>query len=268
MAEAILKVTRLEFRKLSASSAFWILLILHTGVLFIVTFNIQGLLSNANIAINNIPQLDLSLAPIFQFPDIWQNVTYIAGYFKIILALIIIISVCNEFSMSTARQNIVNGLSRKEWVLSKLFISAILAVYSTLLVISICLLLGLNASEQVTTSALFKSTDFVLAYTVELCVYFIYALFLALLVRRSGIALILLLVYDFIIEPVLGWSIPDAVYRFMPMNTLDNLNTFPFTKYVGSEVSSVVSFEQLVWAISYGIAFSVFSYFIFKRQDL
>ncbi len=217
---------------------------------------------------NDVPNIDLALKPILQFPDVWQNLTYIAGYFKIILALIVITSVSNEFSYGTARQNIIDGISRREWLFSKIGLAKVLALYSTLLVIVIGFILGYSQGVQVDTATIFPRMDYVLAYFIELIVYFIYALFLALLLKRTGLSIILLLVYDFILEPILSWSVPDSISNFLPMSTIDNLNTFPFSKYLGNPIEAIVSLEQLVWAVGYGIAFIVFSYLILKSKDL
>lgn len=230
--------------------------------------NFNSLLKNLNINFNDIPDIDLSLKPILQFPDVWQNLTYIAGYFKIILALIVILSVSNEFTYGTARQNIIDGFSRREWLYSKIGLAKILALFSTLLVMLIGLFLGFTQGAEVETANIFTRMDFVLAYFVELTVYFIYALFLALILKRTGISIILLLAYDFILEPILSFSLPDAISDFLPMSTIDNLNTFPFTKYVGNETLEAVSLEQLVWAIVYGIVFAALSYLILKKKDL
>ena len=218
--------------------------------------------------INDIPDIDLSLKPILQFPDVWQNLTYIAGYFKIILALIVITSVSNEFTHATARQNIIDGLSRKEWIISKIGLAKLLALFSTVLVLVIGLFLGFTQNSSAEIPEVFTRLDFVLAYLVELIVYFIYALFLTIALKRTGISIILLLVYDFILEPILSWTLPDEVSSFLPMNTIDNLNTFPFMKYVGNESIELVSLEQLAWAITYGIVFGMLSYLILKKRDL
>lgn len=218
--------------------------------------------------VNDIPDIDLSLKPILQFPDVWQNLTYIAGYFKIILALIVISSISNEFTNATARQNIIDGMSRREWLYSKIGLAKALALFSTLLVLAVGLLLGFTQGGQVEISSIFARLDFVLAYFFELLVYFIYALFLVLIIKRTGLSIIFLLIYDFILEPILSWSLPDQVRSFLPMNTIDNLNTFPFTKYVEKAAQDVVSLEQLVWAVGYGIIFAALSYVIFKKRDL
>lgn len=218
--------------------------------------------------ISNVPDIDLALQPILQFPDVWQNITYISGFFKIILALIVITSVCNEFTFSTLRQNIIDGLSRLEWLYSKIGLAITLAMFSTLLVLTVGFALGFSQGVKVDSTVIFGRLDFVLAYFFELLVYFIYALFLALAIRKTGLSIILLLVYDFILEPILSWSVPDYISEFLPMNTIDNLNQFPFMKYVGNEVQSVVSLEQLIWAATYGIFFAFLSYVVLNKRDL
>lgn len=266
--EMFIKLLRIEFRKQLTASGFWILLALHSLVLILIANNLNGFLGNMNFAINDIPDIDLSLKPILQFPDVWQNLTYIAGYFKIILALVVITSVSNEFTYATLRQNIIDGMSRKEWIFSKIGLAKLLALYSTLLVLALGLLLGLSQGKTVEVSEVLLRLDFVVAYFVELLTYFIYALFLALLLRKTGVSVILLLVYDFILEPILSWSFPESIRNFLPMNAIDNLNKFPFTKYVGGEVASVVSLEQLVWALGYGVLFAFLSYLILNKRDL
>ncbi|MCK5277390.1 MAG: hypothetical protein KAK04_02615, partial [Cyclobacteriaceae bacterium] len=152
----MLKLLRIESRKQTTSSGFWILLTLHVAVLLLASMNFNSFLKSANIMINNLPDIDLSLKPILQFPDIWQNLTYISGYFKIILALIVITSVSNEFTNSTLRQNIIDGLSRREWLFTKIGLAKILALCSTLLVLAIGLVLGFTQGVQVELSDVFS----------------------------------------------------------------------------------------------------------------
>ena len=264
----VTRLFRIELRKQVTSSGFWILVALHGIVLVLITSNFSTFLENANIMVNDLPEVDFSLKPILQFPDIWQNITYIAGFFKIILALIVITSICNEFTHGTARQNIVDGFSRHEWVMSKIGLLKLLAFVSTLLVIVIGLIIGYSQGSPESAAMVISRLDFVLAYFIELVVYFIYAMFLALVLKRTGLSLILLLVYDFILEPILSWTLPDVWGERLPMSTIDNLNKFPFTRYVNNEVAATVSIEQLAWAIFYGILFSLFTYLIFVKRDI
>jgi ABC-2 type transport system permease protein len=264
----VFKLLRIETRKQITSSGFWILIGLHFAVIALTSMNFNSFLENANLMVKDIPDIDLSLKPILQFPDVWQNLTYISGYFKIILAVVVVTSVCNEFTYSTARQNIIDGLSRREWLFSKIALAKILALGSTFLVLIIGLVLGYTQGVQVEITNVFSRLDFVLAYFIELLIYFIYALFLALILKRTGMTIIILLVYDFIFEPIISWSLPEKVRDFLPMNTIDNLNQFPFLKYLGNETQSIVSLEQVVWALVYGLLFAGFSYLVLKKRDL
>lgn len=264
----VIKPLRLELRKQVPSSAFWILVLLHGFVVVLVSTNLNAFLNNAGMALNDAPEVDFSLSPVLQFPDVWQNLTYIASYFKIILAIVVIISVSNEFGGGTARQNIIDGLSRKQWLYTKIGLAKLLAFYSTILVIIMCLVVGFSQEGQVEFSGIFTRMEFVLAYFFELLTYFIYALFLAIVLKRTGLTIILLLVYDFIFEPIISWSLPEKVKPFLPMNAIDNLNTFPFIRYVDGSEPLNLSGEQLIWTVAYGIIFAIFSYLLLNRKDL
>ncbi len=264
----MVRLLRIEFRKQIASSGFWILVALHITVICLAAMNFNSFLQHASFMVNNLPDIDLSLKPILQFPDLWQNLTYISGYFKFILALIVITSVCNEFAFATARQNIIDGMSRKEWLLSKIEMATVLSLLSTVLVLFVGIILGFSQGIEVELSTVFVRIDFVLAYFIELLVYFIYALFLAFAIKKTGLSIILLLIYDFIFEPILSWSLPEKIRDFLPMNAIDNLIQFPFTKYVDMDVQSFVTLEQFVWAITYGLVFGGLTYLLMRKRDL
>ena len=245
-------------------------MVLHAAVIILVSMNFNSVLKNLNFMVNDVPNIDLSLKPILQFPDLWQNLTYISGFFifKMILAIIVITSVSNEYSQATLRQNVIDGFSKIEWLISKLGLIKILALFSTAIVFCVGMVLGYTHGKEVALSDVLLRLDFVLAYFIDLTVYCIYALFLAVLMKRTGLAIVLLLVYDIILETALAWTLPDAIGDYLPINVIDNLNTFPFIKYMGEAVTTTVSIEQLVWAIVYGIVFTVFSFLIIKKRDL
>jgi ABC-2 type transport system permease protein len=262
------KLLKIELWKQLPNSAFWILLALHGFVLFLVATNFNKLLQNLNLEINNIPDLNLSLKPILEFPDVWQNLTYIAGYLKVILALIVISSVSSEFQASTCRQNIIDGLSRRQWLISKVALALALALFSTLLVVVLGLIIGFTQGGSVQVADIVARMDYVLAYMLELFVYYIYALFISISLKRTGLSLILLLVYDLIIEPIFAWGLPESLRSYLPMSAIDHLNTFPFLKYVEQGAPNAVSLEQVVWAGCYGILFGYLSYLMLRRKDL
>ena len=52
----------------------------------------------------------------FNFPYIWHFTTYIASWLKIFLAVIIVSMIANEYSYGTLKQNLIDGMSKKEFL--------------------------------------------------------------------------------------------------------------------------------------------------------
>ena len=81
---------------------------------------------------------------VFNFPFIWHFNTYFADYFKIFLAVVIVSMMANEYSYGTLKQNLIDGMSKKEFVISKFLTVLLFAVISTLFVFVVSLILGTN----------------------------------------------------------------------------------------------------------------------------
>ena len=62
---------------------------------------------------------------IFNFPFIWHFNTWIASILKLFLAIVIVSMMANEYSNRTLKQNLIDGLSKKEFVISK-FLTVVL----------------------------------------------------------------------------------------------------------------------------------------------
>lgn len=244
------------------------MLLLHVVAIFLSIVNFQKFIQNVQLNVNNVPELDLSILPLLTFPDIWHNLTYVAGFFKIILALIVISSITNEMTNKTLRQNVIDGMSRNEFFSSKLILAAFLATVSTVVIFLSVWFIGSYNQDPESTSGGLEGSGYIIAYLIELFTYFVYALLIAMLVKRTGVALVLLIAIDFIFEPVLSWFLPDVLDDYLPMTVLDNLIRFPFSKYIGMETEGVVSLVQMAIAALYAVLFSILSLSWLKRSDL
>jgi len=56
---------------------------------------------------------------IFNFPYIWHFNTFVAAVFKLFLAIVIVSMMSNEYTNKTIKQNLIDGLSKKEFIASK-----------------------------------------------------------------------------------------------------------------------------------------------------
>ncbi len=264
------RLFRIELIKIRSSASFWVLTSLHIGIILLVVLSGQFFLKTISFDGKSITNMvDPKLIPIYQFPDVWHNVTYVAGYLKFILALYLIISITSEISYNTLRQNIMNGLSRAEFVISKYFMVIILAAGSALFVFLTALVLGLINTPDVEAGDLIKYSGFVPAYLLMLVAYLVFAVFIGLLIKRTGLAMGLLFLYTLIIEPIVVLRIDTAwIKGLFPIKAINSLIHMPFGKYILREVQDYVSIREAAMVVVYTILFTWFIYLLLKKRDL
>ena len=109
---------------------------------------------------------------IFNFPFIWHFNTWIAGILKLFLAIVIVSMMANEYSNRTLKQNLIDGLSKKEFVISKFLTVVLFSFVSTLFVFIVSLILGLIFSDYNEIGIIFSDTEYLLAYFINLVGFF------------------------------------------------------------------------------------------------
>ena len=115
---------------------------------------------------------------IFNFPFIWHFNTYIAAILKFFLAIVIVSMVSNEYSYRTLKQNLIDGLSKKEFILSKFLTVLLFAVVSTLFVLIVSIVLGMSFSDKLEWDVIFYDLEYLGAYFLKLVAFFSFCLFL------------------------------------------------------------------------------------------
>ena len=113
-------------------------------------------------------QFHLAEQGIFNFPYIWHFNTFVAAFFKLFLAIVIVSMMSNEYSNKTIKQNLIDGLSKKEFILSKFLTVISFAFISMLFVFVVSLILGLAYSDYNELSIIFSDLEFLLAFFVKL----------------------------------------------------------------------------------------------------
>ena len=264
----MIKLLKLEILKNGSYPGFWIILGMHYFFLIMLLLNLQDFASSVDYSDSQYGDIDLSLAPLLQFPDIWHNITYIAGFFKILLGIFIVIAVTNEFQYNTIRLNLINGLSRIEFTLSKFLLILLISLLSVLVVFGVGLYIGLSRNEGPLNAGVMNQSIFLLAYFLELLLYLNFALLVGLWLKRTGISIFVLLIYPLLVEPLIRWQFPDHIDRFFPIKAMDALVVFPFAKYIGIEVEVVVPVLTFAIAAAWVIIIIVFANIILNRKSL
>lgn len=225
---------------------------------------------------------------IFNFPFIWHFNTYIAAWLKFFLAIVIVSMMANEYSYGTLKQNLIDGLSKKEFVLSKFLTVVLFALCSTIFVFVMSLILGLCFSSYNEFDVILMDLDYLLAFFVKLTGFFSFCLFLGILVKRSAFALGFLLVWSIIegiVKGVLAFKIfpnsntDDYVMQFFPLEAMSNLIVEPFTRLsvirnIGTQMGVEdtkdygVHYFSVLIVLVWTFLFVYFSYKILKNRDL
>ncbi len=227
---------------------------------------------------------------IFNFPFIWHFNTYIAAILKFFLAVVIVSMTANEYSNRTLKQNLIDGLSKKEFILSKFITVIIFSAISTLFIFVLSLILGYSFSDFNEISIVTQDLEFLVAFFLKLVAFFSFCLFLGLLIKRSAFALGFLLFWWFfegichLVLGILGQeyeieSLRTSVMQFFPLNSMSNLIEMPFTRL--NVVQSAANQLQTDIGIDYGVhwyeiiivsvwifVFIYASYALLKKRDL
>jgi ABC-type transport system involved in multi-copper enzyme maturation permease subunit len=225
---------------------------------------------------------------IFNFPFIWHFNTYVASFLKFFLAIVIVSMMANEYSYGTLKQNLIDGMSKKEFVLSKFLTVVLFAFSSTVFVFVMSLILGYSFSSYTELEIVFSDLIYLLAYFVKLLGFFSFCLFLGILVKRSAFALGFLLIW-FLVEKISYLTLKfdifnrdprvDQVYAFMPLESMSNLIIEPFSrlsiiKNIQSAVGEKgikdydVHFASILIVLLWTAIFIFLSYKIIKKRDL
>ncbi|SNR34047.1 ABC transporter permease [Flavobacterium sp. ov086] len=225
---------------------------------------------------------------IFNFPYIWHFNTYIAAWLKFFLAIVIVSMMANEYSYGTLKQNLIDGLSKKEFILSKFLTVVLFALCSTVFVFVMSLLLGFSFSSYTELDVVFMHLDYLLAFFVKLIGFFSFCLFLGILVKRSAFALGFLLVWSIIegiLKGLLTFKIfPDSntgdyIMQFLPLEAMSNLIIEPFSRLsvvrsIGTQigVNNIkdygVHYLSILIVLVWTFLFTYFSYKLLKNRDL
>ena len=273
------RLLNIEFHKLKHNRASKVLILTY----FILLTSI-ALIAAIKFDIGPI-KFHLAEMGIFNFPYIWHLSTWLSATIKFFLLLVIVSMMANEYSNKTLKQNLIDGLSKREFILSKFYTVVVFAAASTLFVFVVSLILGLIYSDFNEPTIIFSDLEYLLAFFIKLVGFFSFGLFLGILIKRSAFAVGAMFVWSFIegiSKGLLYWKAEDyvdQVMRFFPLESMANLIKEPFTRLnavkslasqVGEDLSkdySVHLTDILIVSVWTGI-FIYLSYWLLKRRDL
>lgn len=277
----MLRLLHIEFIKLWNNRASKVLIISYFALLTSI-----ALVAAIKFDIGPI-QFHLADQGIFNFPYIWHFNTFITAFFKLFLAIVIVSMMSNEYSNKTIKQNLIDGLSKKEFILSKFLTVISFSLVSTVFVFVVSLILGLLYSDFNELSIILTDLEFLVAFFIKLMGFFSFCLFLGILVKRSAFALgflILWQVFEGIVRGLIRWKLfdgetTDTVMGFFPLQSMFNLIKEPFSRLgavqsVADQIGEKFDLDyQIHWyeiliVLTWTAIFIYSSYALLKKRDL
>jgi len=276
----MIKLLKIELKKILPYKIFWILFGLYFFFLCCGILLAEFMINNMVDDMNRHMPIPFPHVTIYYFPDVWQNLAFFASirFVLIFPAIIIMILITNEFTFKTIRQNIINGMSKAEFMTSKLQIIFIMALLITIVLAIGSFIIGVSHSGFTDMAIFSKGIPFILGFFVSILAFLIYAFFLAFMLRNTGLSIAIFTLYSLIIEPIISgflrspFIFKNKIYNYLPINTAISVTEYPaipiLKKVMGFELQRGVTFTACLIPILYSAIMIGIVYWAMSKKDL
>ncbi len=267
----MLNLLKIEYKKIIPYRTFWVIF----GIVFCLTplvfygigqFEIQG--------------LPFDMTTIYKFPDVWNNLTYLASWFNLLIGMCVVILICNEFSFKTFRQHVIDGQDKADFIVSKVLLMTSFALFSTLYLFVVGALFGLISGNSGDATIL-QDIKYLAIYFIQALGYMTVGLLIAILIRSMALSIIIFL-FSILIESIIQVFVPYPIDKYFPMEIIANLTPNPLVSNMMKQaqqmpiqdIQNQPMFDQIpltttVWvAVIYILVFWSISYFILTKKDI
>jgi hypothetical protein len=212
------KLIQIENIKTFSSNTFKVILSLH----FLLYLLVLLAISRIEISLG-----EFAIVKLYQFPAVWEFFSWVASWFNILLGILVIVLMCNEFRFYTFRQQIMNGLNEKHLLLGKIYLIVLIAVYAFLLVLLSALISGNISGDSSFEFSGISSIKVVLVYFLQTIAYMAMAMLFAVLFRNNGLAIVVFILYLFPGEIILRNLVFSNIQDYFPAKLISGLTPLP-----------------------------------------
>lgn len=251
----------IELRKLVPYRTFWAILAVYAALMVLIVY------FGSTVTING----QNAGTSFYQFPEFWSKLTYIASYFNLLLGILVIISVTDEYAFRTLRQQVIDGYSRANVVQAKYSVVLLLGAACAVFVFLLGLFFGSAYGEAGKASNMFTGAPAVVYYFLQAVGYMSLAMVFGFWIKKSGPAIIAFLLYSKVIEPIIQYNVPDALDQYFPMKTFSALTPMPskeLFEIVTGASESLSMPGAAAQTVLYVTLFCFISYWLLRSRDL
>jgi ABC-2 type transport system permease protein len=271
------ELLKIEWLKLKNYTAFKVMAIFFIVGVFALNYIV--FIVNKNI-VNNVPGAGLLSFSPYNFENTWQTTSYATGFILVLPSLLLMMLFTNEYTFKTHRQNIIDGLSRQQFIGVKFMMAFIFALVGTFLVAITALIFGFSTG----TTFSFHGIVFVGYFFLKALSYNLIAILFSVLIKRTGFATGAFFIYlggENIISQLLnvlsikmkrvdGTDLGN-IGDYLPMNSADALLAFPdnpFKTLSKPIMPTDYTWVVLVLALIYLVIFYIWARWKFINADL
>ena len=252
----------IEWLKIKQYRTFWVLTLFFLALLPLFNvFIYKGFISAGPKGMNILSQS-------YSFPGIWGNFGFWGSIFILFPSILVVILTANEYSFRTNRQNVIDGWSRLQSFHAKCIVILLFAIICTLY---------LMLSAGIMGAAVSGGFDFASGELYKIGYFFLlslnymgFAYFITTLIRKSGLAIGLFLLYSLIIEKmaqgIINYVTHANVGDFLPLQASDELLPFPLMRMASTAIGATASIPDYAYVIG-TVAWIAF-YYILSRSLL
>lgn len=259
------RLLSIEWIKLRKYRAFWVLLLLFAFACVGINSYLYHLQGKITARSGGALKLDL-----FSSQNLWHTTAWLTNFTLLLPGVLMILLLANEFSYKTLRQQIINGFSRPQAIVSKWLLLLALAIVCWCIYFLTVLIMGRFFLESGNLFANFHYAGYAFI-NIVLCLSV--AFVLAIWLKRSGLTIAIYLVYCIFFESILDYFLDKInvfLGNFLPLNSGGALTPNPFNKLLGSH--TLVSLPADYWYLLTAVLWIAIIFFIsfryIRRADL
>ena len=253
--------------------------------LFYILFTPAGMILLKDYNTDSLPPAVKLLIPgpetFYSFPGVWEYLGYVGNWTVFFfLGVVVIYLICAEINYKTQRQTIINGMPRQTYFNSKILAVLAISIVATLYYSLVAIGIGIWFTDDWDVAFMFENDWAILRFFLMSLGYLSFAALLAVLLKKSGLAIFLYMSYAIIIEPLLKALlrfkdfIPGEYANYLPLNAMEDLMPMPFYQYA-EMIPGDFDFEfllshksALITSIIFIILFIVWAWRVFMKRDL
>lgn len=227
-----------------------------------------------------VPVIIQNSSVFFEFPTVWDYQGYAGNWMvSMCLGFLAIHIVTSEVSNRTMRQNIISGLTRQEYFMSKITHVVAIGLAASAVYGLSSVLIGMIHTDGFDLELVLDNNRAVLRYFLMCLGYMIFGLMLAFLIRRGFLTLMVYFFYVFALEPIFMaihvYYFKNSSRNYWPMNCTEDLMPLPLYRLPDFFTSNEWDFNILLsyktaalMTILYTLVFAGIARWSFYRKDV